>query len=239
MPMTSITTRTRLRQVLLALPESGPTLERLGVDAARDGQRTLAELSARLGLEARTLARLLAAAEQARSSAPAVCVELMTLGELCDHLEAAHGRLHHELARLDRLTRALSKGKAAENPKLRAIRNGFLAFQRRFRAHLRKEADHLFPVCRGRAAGRKRATEAGVPWRSPLSQLQQEHSQADEALADLRRLVADDAPSATEHAAVRAVADAVARLESSIHEQIYKENHLLFPKALPRRPRAN
>ena len=231
MPTTSIDPNTTLRQLLLA-PEHGAVLECLGVNLIYDGDRTLAELCALRGLESRTVARVLAALREARQQAPVVCVELMTLVQLCDHLEAAHRNLHNELKRLDRLTKTLAKENAAENPKLLTIRKSFLSFQRGFKVHLRKESEHLFPVCRRWAVSRNEKRRVRLSFKQPLAQLQREHNQADEALSDLRSMVAGDAPSRSVQAAVQTIADAVARLEHSVHEQIYKEGQVLFPRAL-------
>ena len=238
MPTTSIDSNTTLRQLLIAAPEHGPVLECLGVNAVRDGGRTLAELCRSRGLETHTAACLLAAMRDARRRAPAVCVELMTLVQLCDHLENAQRNLHNELKRLDRLTKTLAKENAMDDPKLLAIRKSFVAFQRRFKAHLRKESEQLFPVYRRWAANRNEARHARSFLNPALAQLQREHNQADEALADLRSLVAGDASFSSARAAVKTTADAIARLEHAVHEQIYKENHVLFPKALPMRQAA-
>lgn len=231
MPTTSIDPNATLRQLLLDAPEHGPVLECIGINATGDGDRTLAEHCELRGLEARTVARMLAAMREARQQAPVVCVELMTIVQLCDHLEDAHRNLHEELKRLDRLTKTLAKEHAVANPKLLVIRKGFVAFQRRFKAHLRKESEQLFPVCRRWAASRNEMRRLRFSFKSPLAQLQREHNQADEALADLRSMVAGDAPSSSAQALVQTIADAVARLEHFVHEQIYKENQVLFPRA--------
>lgn len=238
MPTTSINPDTTLAQLLLTAPELRPVWERLGVNPVRDEGRTLTELCESRGLESRTVARLLSAMKAARQEAPAACVELMTLGQLCDHLEDAHRNLRDELKQLDQLTKVLAKGEAAQHPRRLAIRKRFVAFQRQFKAHLRKESESLFPVVRRWAASQKETRQSLALVNPPLAQLVREHSQADEALADLRFLVAGSPPSSAAPAAVRSVADAIARLERTVREQIYKENHMLFPRALPMQPAA-
>lgn len=233
MPTTLIAPTTTLRQLLLAMPEHRAVMECLGVNINLDEDRTLAQLSKLRGLEWRTVARMLTALREAKQRSPAVCVELMTLNQLCDHLESAHRRLHDELKELDRLTRTLAKENVAENSKLLVFRKSFLSFQRRFKAHLRKESEHFFPACRRWAASQNEKRRARVSFKPSLAQLQREHNQADEALADLRSIVVGDASASSARAAVQTIAEAVARLEHSVHEQIYKENQILFPKALP------
>lgn len=233
MPTTSIDPTTTLRQLLLALPEHRAVLECLGVNINLDGDRTLAQLCELRGLESGTVARLLAAIQEAKQRPSPVCLELMALDQLCDHLEASHRNLHNELKQLDRLTKTLAKENVAENPKLLVIRKSFLSFQRRFKAHLRNESEHFFPACRRWAASRNEKRRIRLSFKQPLAQLLREHNQADEALADLRSIVASGASASSAQAAVQNIAEAVARLEHSVHEQIYKENQILFPKALP------
>src|SRR5574337_1270263 len=145
MPTLSIDPRTTIKRLMIAMPEHGPALHCLGINSTRDGHRTFAEFCELRGLEARTAARVLAAMGEAKHQTPAVCVELMTLAELCDHLENAQGDLCDELKRLDQLTKAMADEQAEQLPELRAIRNGFVVFQRWFKAHLRKESEYLFP----------------------------------------------------------------------------------------------
>lgn len=229
MPTTSIDPNTTLRQLLLAMPEHGPVLACLGVNTARDGDRTLAEFCELRGLEMRTVARLLTAIREAKQRSPAVCLELMALDQLCDHLECAHRRLHDELKELDQLTKTLAEENAAGNPRLLAIRKHFVVFQRRFKAHLRKESEYLFPACRRRSGGNDKRP---ARFKSLLAQWEREHSRADEALADLRELVDSDSSSTARRAGLRTLSAVVIRLERCVHEQIYKENRILFPRAV-------
>jgi iron-sulfur cluster repair protein YtfE (RIC family) len=67
----------------------------------------------------------------------------------------------------------------------------------------------------------------------PLARLEREHDQANESLADLRGAIGDESSCTSAHAGMRTIAEAVGRLERSIHEQIYKENRLLFPNLRP------
>lgn len=87
MPTTPIDPSSTLRQLLLTMPENSSVMQSLGVSATRDGDRTLAELCELQGLEVRTLARVLAATRDTRQQALTFSVELMTLTQLCDHLE--------------------------------------------------------------------------------------------------------------------------------------------------------
>lgn len=215
--------------LLLAASEDKPILEYLGIDSKGEAGRTLAEICQSHGLESHTTIRMLAAIFNARQHAQAACVELMSLTELCDHLEDAHRGLHDELKRLDRLTKAMAEEQAEQQPELRAIRNGFVVFQRWFKAHLRKESEYLFPILRRWNDSQNDPRRAHCE--ASLAQLEREHSQTDEALADLRGLMAGDSPSSSTQAALRTISGALVHLEHAVHEQIYVENRILFPRA--------
>jgi regulator of cell morphogenesis and NO signaling len=228
--MNHIDLSTTLNEFLLASPEQARVIGPLGPDSRRDGSRSLADICQTHGLEPQTFARMLAAFARARSQPPPVCLELMTLKDLCDHLEQSpRVTLQDELARLDQLTRVATEQYGAEHPQLLRTRKTFVAFRERFTAHLHEEAENLFPLIRRLTTGKKEARSA---LKSRLARMEHEHNQADEALAELHALAGEESLRPPVPAAVRMVSDAIVRLEQAIHEQIYKENQVLFPRAL-------
>ena len=54
----------------------------------------------------------------------------------------------------------------------------------------------------------------------------------DEALAELHALADDESLRRPAPVFMRTVSDAIVRLKHAVHEQIYKENQVLFPRAL-------
>ncbi len=200
----------KLSEILRAKPQQRGLWERLGIDLSRCRDCSLAEVCRLHDLDASTVARLLSAMRE-----PAcVILELLTLDELCEHIERRqHACLHDAMVELEHLT-----GRAAENPggeRFLKIRKMFLAFRFTLATHLHEESSVLFPCLRrgGEFPGR-----AALKFR--LARLEREHCQADEALAELGAL-ADGKIGAV-----------VARLHRIVHEQIYIENRILFPQAL-------
>jgi len=221
---------TTLDEFLLASPEQYRIVGPLGLDSQRDGRRSLADICQIHGLEPRTFARMLAAFACAKSQPPPVYLELMTLKDICDHLEqSSRVALQDELARLDQLTRVAAERYGAGHPQLLRIRKTLVAFRERFTAHLHEETENLFPLIRRLTTGKKEARSA---LKSRLARMEHEHNQADEALAELHALAGDGLLRPPVPAAVRTVSDAIVRLEQAIHEQIYKENQVLFRRAL-------
>ncbi len=228
--MNHIDLSTTLDEFLLASPEHGRVIASLGLNSRCDGSQSLADICQTHGLEPRTFARMLAAFASARSQPPPVCLELMTLNDLCDHLEQSpRVTLQDELARLDQLTRVAAEQYGAEHPQLLRIRKTFVTFREQFTVHLHEEAEILFPLIRRLTTGKKEGRSA---LKSRLARMEHAHNQADEALAELRALAGEESLRRPLPATVRTVSDAIFRLEHAIHEQIYKENQVLFPRAL-------
>jgi iron-sulfur cluster repair protein YtfE (RIC family) len=62
--------------------------------------------------------------------------------------------------------------------------------------------------------------------------MENEHNQAEETSAELRALARGDSMPLPASAATPTIAEAVARLDDAIQEQIYAESLVLFPRAL-------
>lgn len=231
--MNSLDLQAPLDQVLRAAPQHRRIFQHLGIHPRRDRNRPLAAVCQAQGLEAQTVVRMLAAFAAARPGVPTVTLELMTLTELCDHLEREHRvYLRDELTRLDTLTRAAAERHGANNPRVRKIREVFVAFREKLTAHLRAEAEVLFPLIRQLESRAEERAGAHFSLKTPTAQMESQHNEADEALAELHTLASDGPRLPSLPAPLRTLGDAIVRLERSIHEQIYKENQVLFPRAL-------
>jgi regulator of cell morphogenesis and NO signaling len=230
--MKFINPNTPLDQFLRAAPEQRSLFDNLGIDLRHERNKSFADVCQKHGLDRQTFVRLLTAMQKTPPR-PVVALELMALTELCDYVEhAQQTHLQEELARLDQLTGAAAEQSGAEHPQLLRIRETFVAFRERFAAHLREEADGLFPLIRRLTTDKKGALPARFALKKRLTRMGNAHNQADEALAELRALAGEESLRQPVPAAVRTVSDAIVRLEQAVHEQIYKENQVLFPRAL-------
>lgn len=175
-------------------------------------------------LDPSTVTRMLAAFDEVVRTVPPVSIELMTLTELCDHIEQTHHcRLHETLSQLDELIHATADDEEAPENDTNQIHEAFLSFRNRTTAHLQMESRVLFPLIRQMEAESPRASVTHRALRTTMVEMENDHNEADEALAELHTLAQMIAPS---------LSQAIGRLEIDLHEQIYKENHALFPKAL-------
>lgn len=218
-----------LDQFLLAAPEQAILFDNLGIDLRRVRNKSFAGVCQEHRLDQQTFIRVLTAMQRTPPR-PVIALEFMALTELCDHLEhAQQTQLQRELARLDQLTRAAAEQFGADYPQILKIRETFVAFRERFAAHLREDVEELFPLIRRLTTGRR---VVRLALKSHLARKESEHDQADEALAELRALAGGKELRRSVPTIVRTVSDAIARLEHTVHEQIYKENQVLFPRVL-------
>jgi regulator of cell morphogenesis and NO signaling len=231
--MHCIDPNTPLEQFLSARPELMRLFDNLGINSRCDESQSLAEVCQQHALDLTTVARLLRALPGTNPPHQVVTLELMTLSELCDHLEHAQRvTIHDELTCLDRLTHAAVEELGEEHPQLLGIRATFVAFREKFAAHLREETEELFPLIRQLTTEGKGELTARSTLKSCLTRMESEHNQADEALAELRALAGDESVRRPVPVHMRTVSDAIVRLKHAVHEQIYKENQVLFPRAL-------
>lgn len=220
-------------QFLSARPELRRLFENLGINFRRDESQSLAEVCRQHDLDLPTVARLMTALPGRNPPHQVITLELMTLSELCDHLEhAQHVSIQDELMCLDRLTHAAVEELGMEYPQFLGIRAAFVAFQEKFAAHLREESEELFPLIRQLTTGANGERSARPALKLYLTRMESEHNQVDEALAELRALASDESVCRPAPVFMRTVSDAIARLNHAAHEQIYKENQVLFPRAL-------
>ena len=97
---------------------------------------------------------------------------------------------------------------------------------------MQKEEQVLFPAIRDLEAGRPAQSHCGSNLQGPISVMEHEHDNAGQALERMRTLSGDYTPPAEACNTFRAMLDALAELESDLHQHIHKENNILFPRAL-------
>jgi len=228
-----ISPNTSFDEFLFAEPELRRLFDNLGIDSRGGENKSLAKICQEHHLDSSTVARLLTALQAICPPRQVVSLELMTLTELCDHLERLQQiTLREELARLDRLTRMAAQQQGAEYPQFVRIHGTFVAFREQFTAHLREEAEGVFPLIRQLTNGESGALPVRSSLKLRLAEMEKDHNQADESLAELYTLTSDESLGRSAAATMRAISTLIIRLKHTVHEQIYKENHVLFPRAL-------
>jgi iron-sulfur cluster repair di-iron protein len=229
--MNALDRHTPLGQLWRIAPEQRRVFENLGI-ATDDEPRSLAQVCQANGLDVETAARLLDAFQAIVAQRPAVTVELMTLADLCDHVESVHhADLQVGLENLDQLTRKMAGQHGADNPRIPKIRRAFIGFHRKILAHLRGEAEVLFPLLRQLESNLDESPAVFARIKLSLERMEQEHEEVEEAFAQLCALTRTESPPADGSVPVQMLHDAMIRLERGINEPIYKENQILFQRA--------
>jgi regulator of cell morphogenesis and NO signaling len=156
-----------------------------------------------------------------------------TLTELMDHIVGVHhAYLRRELPRLDGVVQALRGSAPCETALLADLRDTLAQLTSELMQHMLKEENVLFPWIRqleagGAASGGHCATIA-----MPIQVMEHEHAEATDALSRLCRLSREYACVSPSDPSRQSLCDDFAALDNDLHAHIYKENDVLFPRAL-------
>ncbi len=146
-----------------------------------------------------------------------------TLAEIVDHIVYTfHEPLRTELPRLESIARDLRDASAGET--VSELLLTFLNLRGELEDHMAKEEEILFPMIR---------RGDGIMADGPIRMMEDEHEGAVAALRRLRELAGGYRLSDDDQDGPRAALwQGLAALEKIMHEHIYLENDILFPRAL-------
>jgi regulator of cell morphogenesis and NO signaling len=130
------------------------------------------------------------------------------------------------------MTEKVARVHGDKEPRLRQIRQAFVALKSELEPHMLKEERILFPMVRELEAATALAESHCGSVANPIRQMEHEHDQAGDELAILRAATDDFAPPDWACNTYRAMLDGLEKLESDMHQHIHKENNVLFPKAI-------
>ena len=160
-----------------------------------------------------------------------------SLGALIRHiLDRHHGYLRVALPKLSQLAQAAAVGGASEQPEmLPALQKVFTDLRSELESHMWKEEMVLFPMIQ-RLEEAEAAHQLAPPSHcgsvsNPIRVMEMEHVNAQQALAELRRLTDDYTTSAAAPVDLRALVTGLAGLEADLNQHIALEDGILFPRA--------
>ena len=215
-------------------PARADILESLGLDFCCGGASSLRAACVAAGLDAATVARLLAGLPAAHGTrGPEPDVLTMTLTELVDHLVSTHhAYMRHALPRLAGLADKVTAAHGATHDHLQSMRDVLAGLTAEIERHLDKEEQVLFPAVRALEAAQGAASVPGDRLLNPIRVMRHEHDQAGDALAQLRSLSGGYLAPADGCQTLDAYYAGLQDLERDLHRHIHKENNVLFPRAL-------
>ncbi|MGZ0656447.1 iron-sulfur cluster repair di-iron protein [Coraliomargarita sp. W4R72] len=219
-------------------PARSRIFEKFKIDYCCGGKIPLAEACEKRGVDLDTVAQALIADDA--SSNDFVDADAMSLCELADHIVAAHhDHLREELPRLDFMTRKVAAVHGDGEPRLRGIREVFVAFQKELTHHMEKEEQVLFPMIRTIDQAESATDLNAGSIATPIRVMESEHDNAGNAMEQFRTLTDDYTPPEWACNTFRALYNGLAELEQNMHQHVHKENNVLFPKALAREAELN
>jgi regulator of cell morphogenesis and NO signaling len=159
--------------------------------------------------------------------------QAMPLVALVDHIETVHhAYLRDALPRLCALTSGMASA-FPQDERLADLDREMQTIAVELDAHLQHEEESLFPMVRDiETKGSVTPTRCGSAVGGPIACMENEHEMATQTLRRMRELTGDY--SAPEQATVewRQMLEALARFDQDMQEHMYKENKVLFPRAL-------
>ncbi len=152
----------------------------------------------------------------------------LPLEALIDHIISTYHRsLNAELPRLGAMAHTVYEAhRDKAEAMLSEVLSTYEVLTDELEQHMAKEEQILFPMIK-RGQGNMAV--------DPISCMEHEHESVGSALARLRAFTNDYAVPAEACATWKALWHGLEELESSLHEHIHLENHILFPRALASR----
>ena len=229
---TAMSTAVTVGELVAQKPARARVFEKIGIDYCCGGKKPLDQACSEKGLDAKTVAVMLDAAD-APSSDRFADAQAMTLTELADHVvKTHHDYLRRELPRIEQLLAKVINAHGRNHPEMIEVGRIYAAFNEEMNSHMMKEERVLFPAIRAMEG-------SGTPFHcgsiaNPIRQMEAEHDSAGDALAQFRGLTGDYTPPPDACNTFRALLDSLEDLEQDMHQHVHKENNILFPRAIQR-----
>ena len=228
-----LSTDTTVGQLVTERPSRSRVFEALGVNYCCGGNRSLGEVCAEKGLDTTTVLRMLEAYEvPGAGSEDGKDWSEASMTELVEHIvEVHHGYLKETLPRLERLVGRVATVHGEGRPELVDLRETFDALKPELEAHLLKEEEVLFPMCRELEVAEAKPNFHCRTVDNPIGTLVAEHEEVGGVLLRMRELTGGYEPPEGACNTYRAMLDGLEELERDVHLHVHKENNVLFPKA--------
>jgi regulator of cell morphogenesis and NO signaling len=229
--MSPISVDTTVGELVTERPGRARVFERFGINYCCGGGRSLAAACAGVGLDPEAMRRELESIGYGGEAGPDW--SQASISELVDHIvETHHGYLRAELPRLSFLVEKVAGAHGGRHPELLELREAFGGLRAELESHTAKEEQVLFPACKELEGADGRPDFRFGSVRNPIGAMIREHVDAGDGLRRVRRLARDYVVPEDACNTYRAMLDGLAELERDTHYHVYKENSLLFPKAV-------
>ena len=219
-------------QIVVENPALASVFERHGIDYCDHGRTPLIRACSEHSLDPQRLIAELEETETPRQHAGEIAWAAGGVGELADHIVATHHRyLKEELPRLAYLVKRVEAAHGDRHPELRELHATFESFRSEMESHMVKEEAILFRLFKRLENAEERpSVHYGVVNR--ITRMECEHTNHAQLLARMRALTSDYSLPGDGCNTYRIMLHRLERLEVAIHEQMQRENSILFVRAL-------
>ena len=218
-------------QLVAERPSRARVFEKLGIDYCCGGKLPLAKACEERGIAPDEVRRQIEDQDLKNTDTSERDWRSASLRDLCDHIEQTHHAwLKEELPRLEFLTGKIARVHGKRHPELIELSHVFQLFKSDMDAHMHKEEQILFPLCRNLESSR--AAGAPMSVERPIAVMVHEHEDAGRDLARMRELSNGFSVPSDGCGTWRATYGGLEELETDLHQHVHKENNILFPKAI-------
>jgi regulator of cell morphogenesis and NO signaling len=219
-------------ELVVERPARAVVLERLGIDYCCGGKSPLRAACERRGLDPDAVLRELDVVE-ADEAEEAANWSREAISALIEHIVGVHHRyLWEELPRLAHLTAKVVRAHGERHPELATLKHVFDSLRAELQAHMVKEEQVLFPICRELENSRILPAFHCGSVSNPIRMMTWEHEDAGRALETIRELTNEFTPPLDACNTYRVLLDSLAGLERDMHRHVHEENNILFPRVL-------
>ncbi|MGH9378195.1 MAG: iron-sulfur cluster repair di-iron protein [Terriglobia bacterium] len=232
----NVDTSKPVKDIVAAAPNAARVFEQMGIDYCCGGAKPLGEACRAAN---RPLSEVIQALEAAGEPAREGATD-WSHAPLADVIEHVVGKHHaycrQEQERIALLLDKVVQAHGARRPELGRMQSLFDQMKKELSMHLMKEESTLFPMIleMERAASRKQ-TMARPPFgtiRNPISMMIREHEDSGAELKEMNQLSHGYQPPEDACNSTRSLYQGLREFEQDMHQHIYLENYILFPRAV-------
>ncbi|MDP6435677.1 MAG: hemerythrin domain-containing protein [Gammaproteobacteria bacterium] len=235
--MFELNSETKIAELDAENPAMIRVLKSTGMYSEGDNtDRTIDELCMGFGLNPMIILNMLARVQGERP--PDIDIsELneLNLAQIVEHIESEHHAFLRETlpVAVELVGRVAGKNGTGDD-RLSELRELFTGLADELENHMLHEEEALFPMCRDMAAddGTIKPTRCGDTVGGPIACMENDHIAAKQTLARLGELTDNFAVPESADNTYREMIECLTNIVQNTVIHIYKEDHLLFPRAL-------
>lgn len=231
-------TKTSVRDLAVEIPGATRIFEKLGIDYCCGGAVSLDTACVSAGITTAEVVNALAQVSQNPSQANDLKDwKSAPLSELSTHIvDKHHIFTKEELVRLEALLVKVCDAHAERHPELLRLQELFKGLSEELVPHMMKEERVLFPyIVAMEEAVNKGEIPNAPPFmtvRNPVRMMSTEHDHAGELLRMMRLTSSSYAVPGDGCVSYRTLYQALKEFEEDLHQHIFLENSILFPRAI-------